>query len=232
MANGCAERPLDGDDARADFDESPAPKEPVQSALPLRAGRRSEDAPLIPARMLNEFVYCQFWGSSRPSGDLWFNEAEAVRRPRKSSTSRKPPLVSWNNTTSSKREQLACRSMSDYERAVTRILLQSRCRRIRQGRGDHERPRDMAQPRERTDVHSQGPRDAVETHRKRNTEASWFGEAVLGLSQLRYIIAWPSTNRIRKATFPNVPLDADCEAFAFVQPSGILREIACIRWIQ
>lgn len=42
----------------AEFDETPVPNEPVQSPLPLRAGRRSEDAPLIPARMLNEFVYC------------------------------------------------------------------------------------------------------------------------------------------------------------------------------
>ena len=37
---------------------NPDPTEPLQTALPLRAGRRSEDAPLIPARMLNEFVYC------------------------------------------------------------------------------------------------------------------------------------------------------------------------------
>ena len=43
----------------AELDESSGPEqEPVQSALPLRAGRRSEDVPLIPARMLNEFVYC------------------------------------------------------------------------------------------------------------------------------------------------------------------------------
>lgn len=42
----------------AEFDETRVPQEPVQSALPLRAGRRREDAPLIPARMLNEFVYC------------------------------------------------------------------------------------------------------------------------------------------------------------------------------
>ncbi len=42
----------------AEFDETPVPNEAVQSALPLRAGRRTEDAPLIPARMLNEFVYC------------------------------------------------------------------------------------------------------------------------------------------------------------------------------
>ena len=38
----------------AEFDETPVPHEPVQSALPLRAGLRTEDAPLIPARMLNE----------------------------------------------------------------------------------------------------------------------------------------------------------------------------------
>ena len=31
---------------------------PLQVALPLRANRRHEDAPLIPARILNEFVYC------------------------------------------------------------------------------------------------------------------------------------------------------------------------------
>ena len=42
----------------AKLDLASGPNEPVQSALPLRAGRRSEDAPLIPARMLNEFVYC------------------------------------------------------------------------------------------------------------------------------------------------------------------------------
>ena len=32
--------------------------DPVQSALPLRVSRPSESAPLIPARILNEFVYC------------------------------------------------------------------------------------------------------------------------------------------------------------------------------
>ena len=42
----------------AEFDETPVPNEPVQSALPLRTGRLRSDAPLIPARMLNEFVYC------------------------------------------------------------------------------------------------------------------------------------------------------------------------------
>ena len=37
-----------------------APEEdgPMQPALPLRVGRRRTDAPLIPARILNEFVYC------------------------------------------------------------------------------------------------------------------------------------------------------------------------------
>ncbi len=38
---------------------SPPPQEsPVQTALPLRAGRKQKDAPLIPARILNEHVYC------------------------------------------------------------------------------------------------------------------------------------------------------------------------------
>lgn len=32
--------------------------DPVQAALPLRVNRPSGDAPLIPARILNEFVYC------------------------------------------------------------------------------------------------------------------------------------------------------------------------------
>lgn len=37
---------------------SSVPHEPVQTALPLRAGRHEKDTPLIPARILNEFVYC------------------------------------------------------------------------------------------------------------------------------------------------------------------------------
>lgn len=36
----------------------PEEDEPMQSVLPLRVNRRREDAPLIPARILNEFVYC------------------------------------------------------------------------------------------------------------------------------------------------------------------------------
>ena len=35
-----------------------APPEPPQPGLPRRAGRHEKDAPLIPARMLNEYVYC------------------------------------------------------------------------------------------------------------------------------------------------------------------------------
>ena len=31
---------------------------PLQAALPLRAGRHDTDTPLVPARILNEFVYC------------------------------------------------------------------------------------------------------------------------------------------------------------------------------
>ena len=31
---------------------------PLQTALPLRAGRHDTDTPLVPARILNEFVYC------------------------------------------------------------------------------------------------------------------------------------------------------------------------------
>jgi len=39
--------------------QSSAPEnEPFQAALPLRAGRHDTDTPLIPARILNEFVYC------------------------------------------------------------------------------------------------------------------------------------------------------------------------------
>ena len=38
--------------------ESPDNREPVQSALPLRAKRHDESTPRIPARILNEFVYC------------------------------------------------------------------------------------------------------------------------------------------------------------------------------
>lgn len=38
---------------------SPLPgSDPVQTALPLRANLRDADTPLIPARILNEFVYC------------------------------------------------------------------------------------------------------------------------------------------------------------------------------
>ena len=39
--------------------ESPgADREPIQSALPLRARRHDDSTPRIPARILNEFVYC------------------------------------------------------------------------------------------------------------------------------------------------------------------------------
>ena len=36
----------------------PDDEAPTQALLPLRVNRRHEDAPLIPARILNEFVYC------------------------------------------------------------------------------------------------------------------------------------------------------------------------------
>ena len=44
----------------ANIDDFSVPEEdePIQSVLPLRVSRRREDAPLVPARILNEFVYC------------------------------------------------------------------------------------------------------------------------------------------------------------------------------
>jgi len=39
-------------------DSSAESDEPSQFALPLRVERRHDDAPLIPARILNEYVYC------------------------------------------------------------------------------------------------------------------------------------------------------------------------------
>ena len=38
--------------------DAPSKSEPIQAALPLRVGRRDGSTPLIPARILNEFVYC------------------------------------------------------------------------------------------------------------------------------------------------------------------------------
>lgn len=38
--------------------DAPSRSEPIQAALPLRVGRRDGSTPLIPARILNEFVYC------------------------------------------------------------------------------------------------------------------------------------------------------------------------------
>ena len=44
--------------SKADRTSSPANNGPIQAALPLRANLRDSDTPLIPARILNEFVYC------------------------------------------------------------------------------------------------------------------------------------------------------------------------------
>lgn len=38
--------------------DAPSRSEPIQAALPLRVGRGDGSTPLIPARILNEFVYC------------------------------------------------------------------------------------------------------------------------------------------------------------------------------
>ena len=43
---------------KVDEIHSAAESDPVQTALPLRAARHDQNTPLIPARILNEFVYC------------------------------------------------------------------------------------------------------------------------------------------------------------------------------